>query len=157
MRFIVKAVATAIGLCILAVGLWAGGRQLASALLPTYDIKQSNPKQTDDQNDQEVLTQLHAKGSDLSKRTDMVFYLYIPSIQDAHTAASELDENGFVAEVEKPLGQVAGGSYESRYSVVAHIEQVPSMANLRKDRMLYKSLARQYRGDYDGWEAAVAH
>jgi len=40
---------------------------------------------------------------------------------------------------------------------VAHIEQVPSMANLRKDRALYKSLARQYRGDYDGWEAAVAH
>jgi hypothetical protein len=142
----VKAVATAIGLCILAVGLWVGGRQIASVLFPT-----------DDQNDQEVLTQLGAKGADLSKRTDVVFYLYIPLIQDARAAASKLDENGFVAEVEKPLGRLPGGSYESRYSVVAHIEQVPSMANLRKDRALYKSLARQYRGDYDGWEAAVAH
>jgi hypothetical protein len=157
LRLIVKAVATAIGLCILAVGLWVGGRQIASVLFPTYDIKQSNPKRTDDQNDQEVLTLLGAKGADLSKRTDVVFYLYIPLIQDARAAASKLDENGFVAEVEKPLGRLPDGSYESRYSVVAHIEQVPSMANLRKDRALYKSLARQYRGDYDGWEAAVAH
>ncbi len=111
---------------------------------------------SEDQNDEAVLAELRAKGSDLTKATDVVFYLYIPVLRDAHTAATALKKHGYTVEVQEPLGKLSDGSYESRYSVVAHIEEVPSLENLRMNRALFKTLARQYKGEYDGWEAAIA-
>jgi Regulator of ribonuclease activity B len=121
-----------------------------------YNMLQTNPKLTDDQNDRAVLSALRASGSDLTKPTDMVFYLYVPSRRDAQAAAAELHSKGFTSEVDNPLGRLADGSYEWRYSVIAHVDAVPSAETLRRYRALYKRLAKRFKGQYDGWEAAVA-
>jgi rhodanese-related sulfurtransferase len=133
-----------------------GCARLSNGSQNSYENLQSNPKQSDDQNDQAVLAQLRAKGSDLSKPTDVAFYLYIPARRDADSAAQVLRNSGYTAEVQEPLGKLSDGTYESRYSVVAHIQEVPSMHNLKMNRALYKSLAQRYKGLYDGWEAAIA-
>lgn len=143
------------GTVALGVTVWLGVTRIIATLQPQYHELLSNPTLSDDANDENVITQLRARGSDLTKRTDIVFYLYIPGLRDARAAASTLNGHGFSAEVEGPLGRLPDGSYESRYSVVTHIEEVPSMENLRKDRRLYKLLAQRYKGEYDGWEAAV--
>jgi regulator of ribonuclease activity B len=144
------------GLIALGVGLWFGGPLIKQALQPAYDTLQTNPGESDDKNDEAVLAKLRANGSDLTKRTDIVFYLYIPALRDARAAASTLQRDGFTSQVQEPLGRLSDGSYESRYSVIAHMEEVPSIENLRENRALYKHLARRYKGEYDGWEAAVA-
>jgi len=67
-----------------------------------------------------------------------------------------LNAKGYKAHVEQPLGKLSDGSVENRYGVVAHITQVPSLANVRKSGALMESLAEKYQGEYDGWEAEVA-
>lgn len=144
----------AVLLLALGIGI-AAEHVIAPRLQPNLQLLQKTPGLTDDQNDESVLNALRDKGSDLTKPTDIVYYLYIPSLRDARTAASTLRESKFSPKVENPLGQLPDGSYESRYSVVAHVEAVPSMENLRRLRSLCKGLARRYGGEYDGWEAAV--
>lgn len=122
---------------------------------PTWEILQSGLSHNEDENDRAVLDHLRESGSYLTKATDVVFYLYIAASKDARTAASILEQNGFVAEVQAPLGKLPDGSYESRYSIVAHIDEVPSLENIRTARILYEGLAKRYNGEYDGWEAAV--
>ena len=142
---------------LVAVGLWLGGKALLnSSVQRQYDILKTNPNRSEDQNDEAVLAKLRAKGSDSTKATDIVFYLYIPVLHDALTAGAALKQHGYTVDVQKPLGKLSDGSYESRYSVVAHIEEAPSLENLRINRAIFKTLARQYNGEYDGWEAAIA-
>lgn len=112
---------------------------------------------SDDQKDDALLAQLREHGSDLSKPTDVVFYLYIPGLEDAQAAAAQLKMHGYAPDVRAPLGKLPSGAYEARYSVVAHVEEAPSTENIKKARLLYSGLARRYHGEYDGWEAAVAH
>jgi Regulator of ribonuclease activity B len=119
------------------------------------DTLQTDPKLSDDQNDEAVLARLRARGSDLSKPTDVIFYLYIPSKTDATMAASILYHDGYTPEVEEPLGLLSDGTVELRYSVVAHFQEAPSLPNLRKNRELYSSLAKRFHGEYDGWEAQL--
>jgi rhodanese-related sulfurtransferase len=106
--------------------------------------------------DQLVLSELKKAGSDLNKPTDIRFYLYIPVLNDAKHAAQILLEDGFKVEVRAPLGPLPDGSVERRYSVVANAQRVPSSHNIRFARNLFQGLALRFRGDYDGWEAAVA-
>jgi hypothetical protein len=106
--------------------------------------------------DRDTLAQLRQNGANLTKRTDMVHYLYIPARGDAETAARRLNEAGYRASVGEPLGALPNGTTENRYSVIAHIDAVPSIDTVRKARSLCTALARAYGGEYDGWEAAVA-
>ena len=106
--------------------------------------------------DQLVLSELRKAGSDLTKPTDIRFYLYIPTLSDAQHAAQTLREHGFTVEVRAPLGSLPDGSVERRYSVVANLQRVPSSDNIRLARDLFQGLALRYRGEYDGWEAAIA-
>jgi Regulator of ribonuclease activity B len=103
-----------------------------------------------------VLRELRKRGSNLSKATDIVFFLYIPSLRDARSSVQELDRDGLSAQYEQPLGRLSDGSFEKRYSVVAHARATPTIEHLRSYRSIFKNLARRFGGDYDGWEAAVA-
>jgi hypothetical protein len=132
---------------------------VAIALLnvPSNDgILQTNTVLSDDANDAIVLRELRKRGSDLSKPTDIVFYLYIPSLQDARSSVQELDRDGLSAHYEQPLGRLSDGSFEKRYSVIAHARATPTIEHLRSYRTIFRNLARRFRGEYDGWEAAVA-
>jgi hypothetical protein len=108
-----------------------------------------------DSGDQQVLEQLRAHGSDLTKPTDIINYLYIPRLADAKNLAEHLSRGGYAVEVREPLGRLPDGTTESRYSVVLHITEVPSIANIRRMRRLLNDIAQRFNGDYDGWEAQV--
>jgi len=143
-------VAAILGLVIV---VWYGGVRLFGASEKALLV---NRRLSADQNDERVLAALRVAGSDITKPTAIVFYLYIPALRDATAAASVLRTNGLTVRVHQPLGKLPDGSYESRYSVVANAEEVPSMKNLRRDRALFLGLVRRYGGDYDGWEAQIA-
>jgi hypothetical protein len=145
-------------IALLAIGavIWGLSKQISSGRRPQFEILQKGLNQNEAQNDAALLAQLRAHGSDLTKRTDIVFYLYIPKFEDARAANAELQRNGYDPEVRQPLGKLPSGGYESRYAVVAHIQEVPTPENIQAARTLYEGLARRYNGEYDGWEAAVA-
>ncbi len=113
------------------------------------------PRDAHDAMDQKTIAQLRKAGANLTKRTDVVHYLYIPVRQDADSAAQQAAAAGYRATVQPPLGRLPNGTVENRYSVVAHADVVPSLANVRKARAFFEALARRYGGEYDGWEAAV--
>ncbi len=111
---------------------------------------------SDGNDDERVLQALAAAGSDLSKSTDIVFYLYIPERDDAERCYTELWEHGYRARVSTPLGELPSGASEHRWSVISNLEAVPTPATILASRELMEHLAQKFGGDYDGWEAAVA-
>lgn len=141
---------------VLIVGLVMAFRARTSATASQgriYPI--SNNYGSVDSGDQQVLEQLRAHGSDLTKRTDIINYLYIPRLADANNVYDHLSRAGYAVEVREPLGRLRDGETESRYSVLIHITEVPSIANIRRMRRLMNDLAQRFNGDYDGWEAQV--
>jgi|HubBroStandDraft_6_1064221.scaffolds.fasta_scaffold203746_2 rhodanese-related sulfurtransferase len=145
-----------IGLLLIAcaIGLWVAVAFRRDAGQHVRMLKQSIG--TGSAGDELVLSELKKAGSDLNKPTDIRFYLYIPALNDAQRAARTLREHGFKVEVRAPLGPLPDGSVERRYSVVANAQRVPSSNNTRMARNLFQGLALRYRGEYDGWEAAIA-
>ena len=111
--------------------------------------------QADQSGDQAVLEKLRAAGSDLSKPTDIVFYLYIPAHSDALACVRKLDKIGFRSEADTPLGKLDDGITENRWSVISHITAVPTLKTVHRAAMIMTQLAHRYGGEYDGWEAAV--
>ena len=105
--------------------------------------------------DRDVIAQLKSNGSDVTKPTDVLHYLYIPSRRDAEAVSRRSVAAGYRAAVEDPLGMLPNGTMEKRYSVKAHKTVVPSIENIRRARAFFEVLARRYGGEYDGWEAAI--
>ena len=105
--------------------------------------------------DQDVLNELAESGSNLRTPTDLIFYLYIPTREQAEACAVALWENGYRARVSTPLGILPNGAAERRWSVVAKLNTVPDVDNLRTAADLMACLAERFGGEYDGWEAAV--
>lgn len=105
--------------------------------------------------DQRVIQALANAGSDISRPTDIVFYLYIPKQEDAEKCFAALWNLGYRANLSQPPGSLPNGTAESRWGVVSHLEAVPSSAALTAARQLMETLAAECAGEYDGWEAAV--
>jgi hypothetical protein len=106
--------------------------------------------------DERVLRALVSAGSNLTKSTDIVFYLYVPTREDADRCCVALWEKGYRSRVSAPLGELPDGSGESRWSVIGNLEAVPTLATICSSRELMERLAREVGGEFDGWEAAVA-
>ena len=98
--------------------------------------------------DQQTLERLRTAGSDLSKAHTLQFYLYVPSQQDAKAAATTLQENDFDTVVK-------WGADGKNWLCLAQKTMTPTIENLTEARQTFKTLATRYRGEYDGWEAAV--
>ena len=105
--------------------------------------------------DENVLKQLHNHGSDLSKPTHIVFYLYVPDEHDANAASAQLQSQGFRAEVDTPLGRLSDGTIETRWSVVSHLTAIPTLKAIYSASAAMTNLANRYNGEFDGWEAAI--
>lgn len=119
-------------------------------------IPQEQLQHGEGDDDERVLHALAAAGSDLSKSTDLVFYLYVPTREDAERCYAALWENGYRARVGAPLGNLPNGTTELRWSVIGNLEAVPTLATIRASRELMEELAQQVGGEFGGWEAALA-
>ena len=99
--------------------------------------------------DRQTLYALKAHGADLTKATEVNFYLYLPTRVAAETAAAEARRSGYVAEVRPPLP-----NYDT-WLCLASRDMVPPPDAIDLARVGFESLASQLEGEFDGWEAAI--
>jgi hypothetical protein len=100
-----------------------------------------------------VLAELQKNGANLSQPRDLVHYLYVPSQDAAEKAADELRGLGYTAEAKPAAGVQPDDS--NPWLVLANFDAVVDQERVRWERARFDELAAKYRGDYDGWEAAL--
>lgn len=100
--------------------------------------------------DRLTLQQLRIAGSDVSRPHAVDFFLYLPTRGAAESAAEELRRAGYTAKVETSASPSA-----NTWLCQAVKEMAPSEANLSEARGVFEGLAERFRGNYDGWGAAV--
>ena len=98
--------------------------------------------------DRQVLAQLHKAGADLSKPTEVLYYLYFQDRHAADSAATHVGPGPLSATVQR-----AGDN--SAWLCLVRGQMVPSEQAIRQYTTRLVSLAKTYHGEYDGWEAAV--
>jgi hypothetical protein len=100
--------------------------------------------------DERTLAALAEAGSDLSKPTEVNFYLYLPTEGHARSAADVAQNEGYSAEVRPPLE-----GYTTWLCLLSRV-MIPRRADLEGARRRLEALAESLGGEFDGWEAAVA-
>jgi regulator of RNase E activity RraB len=98
--------------------------------------------------DQQVLDQLQAAGSDLSKPHPLEFYLYFPAEDLAHKVADEIEADGYKVEVKRAPRGGTWMCYVTR-------RMAPKRAEIAAMGKRFRELAQKYGGEYDGWETEV--
>jgi hypothetical protein len=98
--------------------------------------------------DKEVLDQLRSVGSDLSKPHRIEFYLYLPTQADADAAASVLRAMGYSVTIQEGVNSI-------NWLCLAARTMMPTTQELGDARVVFKRVALQYGGVYDGWNAAI--
>ena len=96
--------------------------------------------------DIQTLSQLTHAGSDLSKPTHVVHYLYFFNEAAAEKAKPSVP-TGFSTKSRR--------SNDGRWVLIADHTIVPSVKNITADRLALEKAAKIGDGTYDGWEAAV--
>lgn len=98
--------------------------------------------------DQAVLDQLAAAGSDLSKPHHVEFYLYFPTEQAAQQAAEKLEAEGFEGEMKRAADL-------SSWLCLVNQQMVPDLPKITATKRRLAAVAREFGGEYDGWETKV--
>jgi hypothetical protein len=98
--------------------------------------------------DAEVLAQLAAAGSDLSKEQRIEFYLVLPSESAAREATTQIRSMGFEAEAVAALP-------EASWVCLASKSMVPQLRSLKSLRRQFDGIAIPLGGEYDGWGSPV--
>ena len=98
--------------------------------------------------DRQVLAQLSEAGADLSKPTELNFYLYFKDRPSADSAAAHAGAGPLVATVRR-----AGD--DSSWLCLVSGQMVPSEAAIHSHVVRLLALAVAHGGEYDGWEAKV--
>jgi len=96
----------------------------------------------------EVLAQLRRDGSDTSKPHGFDFYLYLPTEPAARRAGERLKTNDYRVEIRR----AATGT---NWLCLAKTTLAPDTAPLAEIGTLFTQLAREFQGDFDGWESEV--
>lgn len=99
--------------------------------------------------DFQTLQALEDQGSDLSRPTDVIFYLYYEAEGDARTAGRELQAIGF-----RVRGSLSRGPHRE-WMVSASRRMLVNFRTIGDTNLLMQHLAKKYDGEYDGWEAKV--
>ncbi len=122
---------------------------VATAACGAREDKKSPQADADDiAQDNDILDQLRAAGSDLSKPHEIEFYLYVPHEADAEAAAEELRSVGYGV-------KVSAGPDNINWQCLASRKMMPTIDGLTGARVVFKRLAQRYNGAYGGWETAV--
>jgi hypothetical protein len=98
--------------------------------------------------DRQVLAQMREAGADLTKPTEVNFYLYFKDRAAADSAAAHAGEGPLVATVRR-----AGDN--SAWLCFVSGQMVPAETAIHAHAVRLLALARANGGEYDGWEAAI--
>lgn len=98
--------------------------------------------------DRQVLAHLRKAGADLSKPTDVRYYVYFSERSAADSAAAQVGPGPLSARVQRAAN-------DSAWLCLVSGDMVPSEQAIREYTTRLVALAKRYRGEYDGWEAAV--
>jgi hypothetical protein len=98
--------------------------------------------------DQQVRAQLRKAGADLSKATEVNYYLYFQDRQAAESAAAHVGAGPLV-------GTVQRAADDSGWLCLVSGTMVPSEEAIRDYTTRLVEVAKTYHGEYDGWEAAL--
>jgi hypothetical protein len=93
-----------------------------------------------------------ANGADLSKPTELAFYLYFRTRHNAELFAECLRDEAFHAEVHRPLGRLKDGADE-RWTVVLLLNHKPEREFIDSMSARLEDFAIKCGGEFDGWEA----
>ena len=96
----------------------------------------------------EVVQQLRSVGSDVSRLHHFDFYLYVPTEAEANAASLKLRSKGLSVEVRR----AAKGT---NWLCLSKATVVPNTPQITQIGALLAALAREYKGEFDGWEAEV--
>ena len=98
--------------------------------------------------DQATIRQLVAAGADLRQPRHVIHYLYFPAAHLAEGAGLAAQAEGWqVASSEVSAEEWAVRCERRDYVLLAGV--------VHGDERFFEGLARRFRGDHDGWEAAV--
>lgn len=116
--------------------------------LPEVKTPVPEPEPTGPDVDQEVLNQLREAGSDLSKPHKMEFLLYFPTQESATQVADKIKADGFIVEVKR-------ATQGSAWLCLAVKKMVPKRSDIAVIGKRFSALAREFNGEYDGWETSL--
>jgi regulator of ribonuclease activity B len=111
-------------------------------------LLRGKPPATTAETDQLVVRQLQALGADLSKPRHVIHFLYFPAEGDARSAADEIDRASYDATVTPPTESIES------WCVRAEGFRVIGSTTVEAFRAWFENIASEFRGEYDGWEAA---
>jgi hypothetical protein len=98
--------------------------------------------------DQQTLRALRDAGADLTKPTQVNFYLYFSDRVKADAAAAEATTRELPASVKR-------GADDSSWLCLVSGRMVPTESAIRQVSTRLQAVATTHGGEYDGWEAAV--
>lgn len=98
--------------------------------------------------DKQLLKQLEAAGSDLTKVHQIEFFLYFPSEEKANDALFIIQKEGLDVDVRKSAD-------ESEWLCFATKAMVPEYGELVRLRNVFDSVAEKRGGEYDGWGTEI--
>lgn len=99
--------------------------------------------------DRQVLAELRKAGADLSKATEVNFYLYFKERAQADSASAHAGAGPLVASVRR-------GADDASWLCFVSGQMVPDETAIHATAVRLLELAKVYGGEYDGWEAAIA-
>jgi len=100
--------------------------------------------------DRKVLEQLLSHGADLSKPRHVVHYLYFAEPDDRERAYGEFEVHGYDVDPGRTFPE-----NERPYSLLAERVGIVGCEEIDRERKLLCDIAARFRGQYDGWEAAL--
>ena len=112
-------------------------------------IRNKGAPVTPQETDQLVLRQLTSRGADLTKPRHVIHYLYFAEENDALAAAATIDQAEWDTTVQPP------GDTIEEWSLRAEGYRVIGAATVEAFRAWFEQIARDPRGEYDGWEASA--
>ena len=98
--------------------------------------------------DRQVLAQMREAGADLSKPTEINFYLYFNDRATAERAKTEAGDGSLTATV-RP------GANSDTWLCLVSGTMIPDEATIHAIVVRLLGVAQRHGGDYDGWEAAI--
>lgn len=112
-------------------------------------IRNKGAPTTSAEADELVIGQLTGRGADLAHPRHVIHFLYFADEADARSAAEVIEAAGWETTVSAPDGTI------EEWSVRAEGYRVVEASTVEGFRAWFEHIAAEFRGEYDGWEAAA--